>query len=214
MALGDIFNPILAVIQRALGPFGRLFGLVKNFFTSIGTAVSKSKATGALIYGEIQAWKQFQEAIPYRTGVVNIPAAVDATRDLLDEVINGWHSVVDLVAASREALAQSGGGSAAEEAEQAIADIEESGLKGLLTKFPGLAKAGEKLIGAIGLVLDLINVFERFVDDLNGIVVAAKDIREEVESASTIFLQQKNPRKKVKLAEGGSINIRLGSLHS
>jgi hypothetical protein len=52
------------------------------------------------------------------------------------------------------------------------------------------------------------------VDDLIAIVQALKDIRINIETADAIFLQNKNARKTVKLADGTSMKIRVGNLHS
>jgi hypothetical protein len=217
VALSDFFSPLLTpivdAIKSALGPFGKLFDLITNFWTHFTGSLSKARELGSTIYSEVIAWKNFKEDINFRTGVINLPKAIEKTREFIDQLIAAWHAVVDLVHSIKENLDAAGEDDPAVEAKAAVEDIEASGFKSLLTQFPKLAKGLEKLSVAVAALAQIAENVENLIDDLTEIVDACVAIREEVEHASTIFLQQKNPRRSVKLEEGGSIKIRVGNLH-
>jgi hypothetical protein len=84
----------------------------------------------------------------------------------------------------------------------------------LLEKFPRLAKGLEKVLGFVALLADALESISSGIDDLQAILDTITAIREEVETGSTVFLQQKNSRKSLALRDGGSIKIRVGNLHS
>jgi phage-related minor tail protein len=212
VALSDLFNPILSAIKRALGPFGRLFDLLGKFWQRITHLFERIQELVELVETEIREWRNFKEDIAYRTGVINIPKAVEKTRELIDEIARARDAVVDLWLTIRDKFQT--GGNPTEEAEQAIKDIEASGLRDILSKFPRLLKGAEKVIGFVAIVTDALETILDALDDIIRIVKAIRDIREEVEHGRTIFLQQKNPRRALALKAGGSIKVRLGNLHS
>jgi len=213
VALIDLFTPILNALKRALGPFGKLFDLVSQTFTGFKASFTKGLELSVEIISEIHEWRNFREQINVRTGVVNLPKAIEQTEALLEQIRLAWDSIVDL-AKELQKQAQGQQESPTEEAEQALKDIEGSGIRGLLEKFPKLAKGLEKLLGFLAIVVGALESIQKAIDDLKNIVDAIKGIREEIETGSTIFLQQKNPRRIVQLTEGGSIKIRVGNLHS
>jgi phage-related minor tail protein len=212
VALFDLFNPILTAIKNALGPFGKLFDLLGKFWRRITHLFEKINTLVELIQHEISAWRNFKEDIAYRTGVINIPIAVEKTRELIDEIVRARDAIVDLWNQIRDKFQT--GGNPAEEAEQAIKDIESSGFRDILSKFPRLLKGAEKILGFIAVVTDALETILDALDDLISIVKALRDVREEVEHGATVFLQQKNKRRSLALADGGSIKVRLGNLHS
>ena len=213
MALLDVFNPILNAIKRALGPFGKLFDLIGRFFTGFRDSFKKAVDLAFEIKNEISEWQNFREAIPVRTGVISLPKAIDQTEKLFEQIRAAWQAIVDL---AKEIQKQASGQqeSPTEEAEQAVKDIEGSGVRGLLEKFPKLAKGLERVLGFLAIAVGVIESIQKAIDDITAIVDAIKGIREEIETGSTIFLSQKNPRKTVKLEDGSSFKIRVGNLHS
>jgi hypothetical protein len=120
--------------------------------------------------------------------------------------------VLDLVKEVRGKVA--GTSNPTEEAEEAIADIENSSFKTILEKFPRLFKAFEKLLGFVAIILDALESIIKGVDDLTTIVEALKAIREDIETGGPLFLKQTNKRRTETLADGTKIKIRLGNLHS
>jgi len=211
VALGDIFNPLLAAIKRALGPFGKLFDLLSKFWSRITKLWTNLNKLVVSITTEISEWKRFKEDIRYRTRVISIPAAVEKTRDFIDQIVRARDAIFDLWDILKSKF--EGTTNPTEEAEEAIKDIEQSGLHDILSKFPKLLKGAEKVLGFISLVADALESILDAIDDLQRIVDVLKSIREEVEHGSTVFLSQSNRRKTLKLADGGTIKVRLGNLH-
>lgn len=213
MALFDILNPLLAKLKALLGPFGKLLDLVGKFFTGIRDAFNTGNKFAADLVAEIAAWKDFAVSVPYKTGVINIPKAVEQTRALLDQIVAAWRAIADLgreLKSKFEGIAEDPAG----EAEEALQEMESGGLKNFLERFPKLAKGLEKVLGVLVLITDAISSIENVISDLAQILAAVTAIREEIETGSTVFLQQKNSRKRVLLQDGGSMQIRIGSLHN
>jgi archaellum component FlaC len=164
-----------------------------------------------LILSEIDAWKQFKENISFRTKVINVKLAIEHIQDFIDELKKAWAAVQDLIKEIKGKFQTTG--NPTEEAEQALQDVEGSGVKGILEKFPKLAKGLEKLLGFVAILVDALETIISTVDDLTTIVNALKGIRELVEEGGPLFLKQSNARKTIKLEDGTSMRIRIGSLH-
>lgn len=206
-------TPILDRLKAAFAPFRRLFDLVGNVFHGVQNCFTGGKRLADSIVAEISAWRNFREAIPVRTGVVSLPKAIENTQALLDQVRTGWDRVVDLAQEVRDLITRAGEADPAAEASQAAEDIEASGIKTILQKFPKLVKGLEKLVGFLAILLSVFDNISRAIDDLQAIVEAVAAIRDEIETGSTVFLSQRNPRKMVELTDGTRLNIRLGNLH-
>jgi hypothetical protein len=211
-SLGSFLTPLLTKIKQMLGPFGKLFDLIGQFWTGLTSSFEKGQLFAHNLVGEINAWKNFTTSIPYRTGVINIPKAVEQTIELINQIKAAWFAIVDIGKQIRKQV-QGQTESPVEEAEEAVKDIESSGIKSLLEKFPKLAKGLEKVLGFLAILIGVTESIEALIDDLTEILDAVRGIREEVEGGSTVFLQQKNSRKALALKDGGSIRIRVGSLH-
>jgi hypothetical protein len=214
VALADLLHPLLSFLEPLLGPLRKAFALITHLWRNVTDGITKGTALAQLIISEIAAWRNFKQDISYRTGVISVPKAIEQTKEFIAGLIDAWHSIVDLFSKLKGKITESGGGNPTEEAEQAVADIENSGFKGILKQFPKLAKGLEKALGFVALLADALDTILGAIDDLTAIVNALKSIREEVEHGKTVFLQQKNPRKIVQLRKGGSIKIRVGNLHS
>jgi hypothetical protein len=218
MALGDIFqgivNSILSELKTILGPFGKMFDLLSHFWERSKDFLTKGNKLFQSVLDEIKAWKHFKESISYRTQVINIPKAVEKTQELLQQIFAAWRAIIDLFKELKGKITEGGGSDPTEEAKAAVEDIEQSGFKSILKQFPKLARGLEKVLGFVALAADALGSIIQAIDDLQAIVDATKAIREEVETGGTIFLQQKNKRKTVKLETGKSIRIRIGRLHS
>lgn len=208
-----LFAPILQALKKALGPLGKAFDLITHLWRNLTDGFRKGQELAALIMSEISAWRSFKEDIAYRTGVISIPAAVQQTRDLINEVVSARDAIVDLFRQLKGKLTEIGGGNPTEEAEQAVKDIEQSGFSSILKQFPKFARGLEKVLGFVSLLVDTTTTLLSAIDDLLTIVQTLRDLREEVEHGSTVFLQQKNARKSLALKKGGSIRVRIGNLH-
>lgn len=206
-----LLSGVLAKIKAALGPFGKLFDLVGKFFTGFKDSISKGTGLAKSVIAEINAWRNFREAVPVRTGVISLPRAIEKTQELLDQIRSAWTSIADL--ASKIKTSAAGGEDPAVEAEQAVKDIEASGIKEFLTKFPKLARGVEKVLGFLALAVQVLEYIKSAIDDIQAILDAITAIREEIETGATIFLSQKNPRKTVETLDGEKLKLRVGNLH-
>ena len=212
MALIDLFNPLLDAVKRALGPFGKLFDLIGQFWTNLTTLGARVQKLFNSILAEIQAWRTFKESISFRTRVINVKSAFDKTQEFIDQFKAAWLAIKDLVQNLKGKFQTAG--DPVGDAKAAIDDIEASGFKGILQKFPRLAKGLEKVLGFVALLADALESISSGIDDLQTILDTISALREEIETGSTVFLQQKNARKLVKLKDGSTMKIRLGNLHS
>jgi len=213
MALLDaLLNPILDEIKKLLAPFTSLFNLITNFWTNLKNLLSDANNLVQSVIAEINAWRSFKENISFKTRLVSLPEAYDKTKEFILSIPAAWHAVVDIVQQIKGKFET--GGNPTEEAEQVIQDIESSGFKGILKQFPKFAKGFEKVLGFVALVADALQSIISGIHDLQTIVDTLRGIREEIESADTIFLKQSNPRRTVTLADGTTMKIRVGKLHS
>jgi len=213
--IGDIIDRLLAPlfekIKQIFEPFGKAFNIVGRFWTQLTTIISRSQALVELVVSEVNEWKNFRENIAFRTKLISLPVAIDHVQDFIAEIRAAWAAVVDLVKSIKGKFETTG--NPTEEAEEAIADIENSGFKTIIEKFPKLFKGLEKLLGALAILLEAFESISAGIDDLTTIVNALRDLREDIEHGGPLFLKQSNRRKTLRLADGGSIKIRVGNLH-
>jgi hypothetical protein len=95
-------------------------------------------------------------------------------------------------------------------------------IKDIGTKFRGAAgaEAVEEVIPGVGQVIGVVTIVSQVlvtvkdaVSQLQTVVDAITTVRKDVTNLDAIFLPNQNPRKTEKLADGGTIKIRVGSLH-
>jgi len=201
------FSDILETALRLLG-LEALFNFILQKFPVLQKAFDLAKKivghfTGTFSAGldlfhsfqsEIAAWKNFKEDFRIKMRVVNIERAIQKTKDLVTGLFDSWKAILDLIKSFTTKAELEG---AAEVAEAA------TGI--------GLPVA---IVNAIVLVVQTLDLIRNTIDDIQTVVNEITRIREAVENADTIFLQQKNPRKIVKLADGTTMKIRVGKLHS
>jgi len=215
VALTDIISrlldPILQKVKDALGPFGKIFDLLGKFWTNLTHLFTDIQTLVDSVLFEISAWKTFKQSLSFRTKVISVPFAIDKTQAFIDQIVAAKDAVIDLWKQLRSKVGS--GGNPTEEAEEAIADIEQSGFKNILEKFPKLLKGAEKVLGFVALIADALESIISAVADLQAIVNVLKSIREEVEFGATVFLPQTNKRKTVRLADGSTMKVRVGKLH-
>jgi hypothetical protein len=166
-----------------------VFTKVKDLFSEVTTLVQSGK-------DEIDGWKHFKEDIRLKSRVVNLETAFKKTRDLVLGIPKSWHAVLDLFSQIKSALAKD----IAEEEGAALLAVETAGLS--------------EVAVAIAIIYQVLSFVESVVSDLQTILDEAKLLRLEVEKLDTVFLQQDNKRKTVKLESGKSIRIRVGKLHA
>lgn len=215
MALSDIIQrlvqPILDKIKAALGPFGKLFDLLGRFWSNITNLKANVSTLVSTIVGEISAWRDFKESIAYKNKVINLKSARESVGDFIEQLKQAWLSVKALIEDIKGKFETTG--NPTEEAEQAIKDIEASGFRDILAKFPKLIKGAEKVLGFVAIVADALESIIDAVADLQQIADTCREIREEIQFGKAFFLQQGNSRRTVNLVDGGKMKIRLGNLH-
>ena len=214
MALSDIFNfsAIFDRLKTFLGPFGKLLDSLKKSYDKLINIFDTGKKLTDSIITEVNGWKNFKSDIRFAQRVVQIESAVEKTKQLIEGIPESWRAIVDIVKTLKSQISSET--NPIEEAEAATEDIEASGVKSLLTKFPALAKALEKVLGVLALVLTALEAIATTIDDLQTIVNELRAIRLEIEKLDTIFLSQSNKRKTLRLQNGKTIKIRVGKLHA
>lgn len=207
------FNPfgIFSAIRSFLGPLGKIWDHLKQTYDRMTNVWSDGQKLVTSIVDEVDAWKNFKGDLRFKQRVINLESAITKTRDLIEGIPAAWRSAVDLVKQFKEQF--TGEANPLEEAESATADLESGGFKQLLEKFPALAKGIEKALGFLALLVQALDAITNGIGDIQTIVDECKRIRLEIEKADSIFLQQSNKRKTVKLADGSTMRIRVGNLH-
>ena len=208
----NLEDRILSQLKVILAPFSKLFDFITHFWNSITSLGTRIQNLIALVLSEVNAWRQFQQNIAFRTKVINVSAAIEHIQDFWAQMVAAWASIEDLARELKGKFQTTG--DPAQEASDAIKDIENSGFRDLLAKFPKLLKGLEKVLGFAAIVLDAVESISSAIDDLTAIVNATAAIREDIESGGPLFLKQTNPRKTVTLEDGTKMKIRVGNLHS
>jgi len=204
------FAGIFDAIKRFLGPFGKLLDQVKQLYDHIVGILDAAEKLKESILSEVTAWRNFKQDIRLRQRVVQVESAIQKTRDLIEGIPAAWRSIQDLI---KQFKTQLQADNPVEDAAAEVEDVESSGLKSLLEKFPKLARILEKALGVGAILLQAAEAIANGIADVQQIVDELKALRLEVERLDTIFLQQANKRKRLKLADGKMIRIRLGKLH-
>ena len=174
----------------------KLFDKVKNLYNHFVGVFQAGQHLFDTVKGEVDAWKNFKEDIRIRQRVVQIERAIQKTRDLILGIPASWRAAIDLIAQARKAITKD---IVAEEVAAATA-IETAGLS--------------EIAVAIGIVYQVVSFVADVIQDLQTIVDELQRLRLEIEKLDTIFLQQDNKRRSLKLADGKRIRVRIGRLHA
>lgn len=218
----DIENRLLAAIKKLfdplLKPLLKLWNLLKGFFTAMIDLIPKSIHLVHTILDEISEWRHFKANVNFKGGVINLKSARDKLENLVSEAIDVWNRLRNRLTQGFKFPLKAG-----EEAAKALEDVivafedffGDVGLRAALERIgETLSKVGGKVFEVLALVQAVCEELVKVVDDLQAFVDLTKDFRETVQTGGGLFLQQKNPRKTLKLDGGGSIKIRVGNLHS
>jgi hypothetical protein len=173
----------------------KLFKNIKQTFLHLTGVISAGQTLFDTVIGEIDAWKHFKEDIRLKSRVINLESAIRKTRDLIEGIPASWRAVLDIFSQVRKAVQKD---IAAEEGAALLA-VETAGLS-------------EVAVG-IGILYQVLSFVADIIQDLQTIVDELKRLRLEIEKLDTVFLQQDNKRKRIKLASGKRIRVRIGALH-
>jgi len=209
---GFDLSGIVDTFRSFLGPLAKLFDSLKQGYTHLTNIFSSAEKLRDTVLSEIEAWKNFKQDLRFKQRVVNLETAYQKTRDLIEGIPASWNAIKDIVSEFKKQLS-GGETNPVEDAEAAAEDLEAGGIKQFLQRFPKLAKGFEKVLGVLALVVQALEAISNTIDDLQTIVDELKRIRLEIEKLDTIFLSQSNKRKRLKLEDGRTINVRVGKLH-
>jgi hypothetical protein len=197
---GSIFHKVSDTfsfenLEKIASDSVKLFKNVKQTFLHLTGVISAGQTLIDTVKGEVFAWQHFKEDIRIKQRVVNLESAIRKTRELVLGIPESWHAALDLIAQIRKSIQKD---IVAEEGAALLA-IETAGLS-------------EVAVG-IAILYQVLSFFADVIQDLQTIVDELKRLRLEVEKLDTIFLQQDNRRKNLKLKDGRRVRIRVGHLH-
>lgn len=127
--------------------------------------------------------KTFEINPKWNSRVIVAPRVVEKIQELYDVPIRITNDIKDLVKLLREKV---------QPTEFKVEDVEE--LDGVPAK---LAKAGEKILGFVTLIIDALVSIEAMVADLSDIVDAIKTTLEDLKGLDALFLPQSSTKKTV-----------------
>jgi len=187
LGLGGITDAIGQLIQEA-----------EDTFTAVHTIVPRTRDIIAQVQSEVTAWSTFTHAFPdlFANRVINIESTRRRLRGILAGLAESWERIKDIGELLKEPTTTVG----------FVHSLESS-------RNPFVRGIG-RTIRLLLVVRVYVEKVSAILDDLEQIINEAKAIRLAVENVEAIFLKQSNPRQRVQLANGNTIRIRVGSLHT
>lgn len=163
---------------------------VSGILDQVDNAIIDGEALVENVRAEARKIKDFQLDPKWNTRVINAPAAVTQTHDLVtnlsSQIADAFHAFI-------------------------------SNLKGIKRSRLGTSPEGHggtaHVLAILTTVKNVINEIDQLFKSLNSFVDALRQIQDELQSFDTLFLQQGNLRKNLHITDGTDIKIRLGGLH-
>jgi hypothetical protein len=174
----------------------KLFKNVKQTFLHLTGVISAANVLIDTVKGEIDAWRHFKEDIRIKSRVINLESAIRKTRELIAGIPASWHAALDLISQIRKAVQKD--------------IVAEEGAALLAVETAGLS---EVAVG-IGILYQVLSFVADVIQDFQTIVDELKRLRLEIEKLDTVFLQQDNKRKTLRLPDGRRVRFRVGKLHA
>ena len=201
-----IENKILSLLSPILGPLKGIISIATKFRDNTTGILDAATSLIKEVEDEYSAIKNFKERPEWKNRVISVPHVINSVTELAKLPSIVIAAFKDLITQVRSKLQP-----AAVELEdvEGLEDLRALGLK-LGSR---IATIFEKVLGWVTLVLDALVTIRSAIDDLKTIVDAIRTVREDLENLDGLFLTQKNPRKSEQLLDGGTIKIRVGSLH-
>jgi phage-related protein len=190
-SVGSVFGAVKGLFQTVVSEVGKIINVVLHIRDYTIGVVEEAIDLIHEVEDEYDQIVHFKFVTHWKTRVVSVPRVFDNVQELIKLpgiVINAFK---DLVANIRTRFTTL-------EAAEAVEEV-----------IPGLGQAA----GIITLIAEVLVIIKGTVDDLKTIVDAIQTFRKDIENLDAIFLPNTNPRKIEQLADGGSIKIRVGSLH-
>lgn len=195
-----------------LKQFGQnIWAELQTVFSTIGSFVSKSVVDISQVLNDLQGihddWeelkgnlqteveklKNFEFDVGWKTRVINVPIAINQIRDLIDEI---FHQLTDKL-------------------DQVMTPLKD--LSGQLSELTRKQSPSEEQVTAlakvevgIGFVQEAIKATREAMDGVKDLSELFLDITNRIETGSDLFLQQGNPRIRIK----GTISAREGKINA
>jgi methyl-accepting chemotaxis protein len=169
--LGDIFN---------------LFTNVSGIIDDVDALIHDLAVLVFNIKKEIDKLKAFKFEPKWKTRVINVPAAIDKTRELVTSVADEIHTAFQTLHGNLQSIITARQRHKAEGGDTGVA-----GILSLMTE-----------------IRNFVRETDNAIKSLDSFVNAIREITDELEGLDTLFLQQGNPRQRVTL----SATIRTGAL--
>jgi hypothetical protein len=183
------FTAVLSAIGGFLSSFFDVWSVSVDDFEAIVEDYNEVKQN---LKDEVQKIKDFSLQPHLKTRVINVPSAISQAHSLIDDMRQSLTDVTDGIV-------------------QPIHDLilvwktESAQLSNSMDKPSGLARASSFL----GSVQTSVKQIRTAMDSAKDLTDLANQITDSLDSLDSVFLQQKNPRKRVK----HSAKIRVGFLH-
>ena len=179
--------------QVALGIVGSVISALDKQFLGFSDVVDALVEASGKAKQQLHDFEHFDFNPKFATSVISIPKAIEGVNDLWDTIRNRLLEKFTTIVAETEGVIQ--------------------GLRHLPARAPG-----EPIIQHTALVLSIIHAYNeelaKLITDILDFTQTIDDIKHRIETLDDLFLSQKNPRKVVKLADGETVKIRVGNLHS
>jgi len=193
----DFGKNLWAELQAVFSAIGNFFSRavvdVSGVLSDLQAMHDDWQELKANLQTEVEKLKTFEFDVRWKSRVINVPIAIDQIRDLIDEI---FHQLIDKLDSIFEPLKDLAG------------EIQELGRQQTQTEDQVTLLA--KIQGGIGFVqIAIHNVREAF-DAAKDVTELFLDITNRIEHGSDLFLQQGNPRVRLKK----TISARSGKLHA
>lgn len=198
--------------ERLTTSFGDFFNSIGNLAAGAADAATHIEDDSAQIQAIVDDWIEMRENITeevqklknfefnpaWKTRVINVPIAIEQLRDLLDEI---FHQVKDKFESIFEGFRDTA---------TAISALKTSGSVRGAGEPTGLGRVVNEAENISGYVNFAFRATREAFDAAKDVTELFLDITTRIEKLEDVFLQQKNPRKRVT----GSVVERVGKLHS
>jgi hypothetical protein len=197
-----------------VGPLRSVLISIRTALDTVTHIWETSLDTANLLRQAYEELRDFDLDPHWKIRAISAPQALDQIKTLGQVPARLFIAVRDLVQRVKAATATFKSPVA-----EATAAVEEAGALegGFLRIFPRLAallgRAATRLLAAVGLVVQLTIDVANAVNDIHTIAGQLHEAIQGLNRLDAVFLQQRNKRRIVELADGTTMKIRIGHLH-
>jgi hypothetical protein len=188
--LWDELKSVLSAVTSFLSSFFDVWSVTTDDFAQIHSDFTELEQN---VQAEVEKIKNFSLEPHLRTRVINVPKAIEAVHDLVDLIRDDlFGKLKDVVEPIHELVL--------------VWQTEKAQLSDTMDKPSGMARAASFLHS----VETAVSQVRRAMDDAKDITQLALDITDKLNGLDVLFLQQGNPRQRVKK----TVSQRVGALHA